>query len=54
MVDRFHCPTQDLWDAYDPDDPRLTYVFTLTGDKYIGDVMAQDNAMALKAITTIK
>lgn len=42
----FHCPTQDLWDAYDQDDPRLTYVFTHTGDKYIGDSRAQDNSIA--------
>lgn len=42
----FHCPTRDLWDAYDPDDPRLTYVFTHTGDKYIGDSKPQDNSIA--------
>ena len=42
----FHCPSQDLWDAYDPDDPRLTYVFTHTGDRYAGDAQAQDNALS--------
>jgi starch-binding outer membrane protein, SusD/RagB family len=42
----FHCPTQNLWDAYDPDDPRLTYIFTNTGDKYTGDTKAQSNSIA--------
>lgn len=42
----FHCPSQDLWEAYDPDDPRLTYVFTHTGDKYIGDSQEQDNSLS--------
>jgi tetratricopeptide (TPR) repeat protein len=40
----FHVPTQDLFDAYDPDDPRITYVFTQTGDCYAGDTDDQDNS----------
>ena len=40
----FHVPTQDLYDAFDADDPRITYVFTQTGDRYKGDTEAQDNA----------
>lgn len=39
----FHVPTTDLHDAYDIDDPRQTYVFTQTGDRYIGDTQCQDN-----------
>ena len=39
----FHVPTTDLFEAYDVDDPRQTYVFTRTGDRYIGDEQAQDN-----------
>lgn len=39
----FHVPTQDLYDAYDDDDPRITYVFTQTGDRYVGDTEEQDN-----------
>ncbi len=42
----FHCPTKDLWDAYDSDDPRLTYVFTHTGDRYTGDTETQDNSIS--------
>jgi hypothetical protein len=42
----FHLPTQDLWDAYSPDDPRLTYTFILTGDKLKGDNYLQDNSMS--------
>lgn len=40
----FHVPTQDLYDAFDADDPRITYVFTQTGDRYVGDTEDQDNA----------
>ncbi|MDR1200584.1 MAG: RagB/SusD family nutrient uptake outer membrane protein [Tannerellaceae bacterium] len=40
----FHVPTQDLFDAYDADDPRITYVFTQTGDRYVGDTEDQDNS----------
>lgn len=39
----FHVPTQDLYATYDSDDPRITYVFTQTGDRYVGDTEAQDN-----------
>ncbi|MGI6223560.1 MAG: RagB/SusD family nutrient uptake outer membrane protein [Prevotella sp.] len=42
----FHCPTQDLLDAFDPDDPRITYVFTRTGDRYVGDSLTQDNSVS--------
>ena len=40
----FHIPTQDLYATYDSDDPRITYVFTQTGDRYVGDAEAQDNS----------
>lgn len=40
----FHVPTQDLYDAFDADDPRITYVFTQTGDRYEGDTDDLDNA----------
>lgn len=39
----FHVPTTDLFEAFDVDDPRQTYVFTRTGDRYIGDTECQDN-----------
>lgn len=39
----FHVPTTDLFNAFDKDDPRQTYVFTRTGDRYIGDAQPQDN-----------
>ena len=42
----FHCPTQDLYNAYDKDDPRITYVFTQTGDRYKGDSLCQDNSQS--------
>lgn len=42
----FHLPTQDLWDAYDVDDPRLTYTFIRIGDRFTGDSYDQDNAAA--------
>jgi tetratricopeptide (TPR) repeat protein len=42
----FHVPSYDLYNAYDPDDPRITYVFTQTGDRYLGDVYAQDNSQS--------
>ena len=42
----FDCPTQDLWDAYDPDDPRLTYTFILNGDRFNGDNYDQDNRIS--------
>lgn len=40
----FHVPSQDLFDDFDPDDPRITYVFTQTGDRYEGDTEDQDNS----------
>nr|WP_302436411.1 RagB/SusD family nutrient uptake outer membrane protein [Bacteroides intestinalis] len=40
----FKLPTQDLMDAYEPGDPRITYVFTRTGDRYVGDDADQDNS----------
>jgi tetratricopeptide (TPR) repeat protein len=43
----FHVPTQDLFDEYDADDPRITYVFTQTGDCYVGDTDEQDNSMSV-------
>ena len=42
----FHVPTKDLHDAFDVDDPRQTYVFTQTGDHYIGDAFDQDNSQS--------
>ncbi|GHT30043.1 membrane protein [Bacteroidia bacterium] len=39
----FHIPTDDLFEAYAPDDPRITYVFVQTGDCYVGDTNEQDN-----------
>jgi len=42
----FHVPTRDLYDAYTPDDPRITYVFTQTGDRYKGDTEDQDNELS--------
>jgi tetratricopeptide (TPR) repeat protein len=39
----FHVPTEDLYNIYDPDDPRITYVFVQTGDRYVGDNFDQDN-----------
>lgn len=42
----FDCPTQDLWDAYAPDDPRLTYTFILNGDRFQGDNYDQNNAFS--------
>ena len=42
----FHVPTKDLHAAFDADDPRQTYVFTQTGDHYIGDAYDQDNSQS--------
>lgn len=42
----FHVPTTDLHAAFDADDPRQTYVFTQTGDHYIGDAYDQDNSQS--------
>lgn len=38
-----HVPTGDLYSAFDPDDPRITYTFTMTGDRFLGDVENQNN-----------
>lgn len=43
----FHVPTQDLWDAYDNDDPRLTYTFIRSGDRFGGDNYDQNEGMSL-------
>lgn len=43
----FHIPTTDLYDAFDADDPRITYIFTRTGDRYKGDALDQDNGESL-------
>lgn len=40
----FHVPTADLYNAYDKEDPRITYVFTQTGDRYKGDEQDQNNS----------
>jgi len=40
----FHAPTQDLRNEFDADDPRITYTFTMTGDRYLQDNDDQDNA----------
>ncbi len=40
----FGAPTQDLYNEFDPDDPRITYTFTRTGDEYLQDIEAQDNS----------
>lgn len=42
----FHVPSADLHSAFDADDPRQTYVFTQTGDHYIGDAFSQDNSQS--------
>jgi tetratricopeptide (TPR) repeat protein len=40
----FHVPTEDLFSEFAPDDPRITYTFTRTGDRYLQDTQDQDNA----------
>jgi tetratricopeptide (TPR) repeat protein len=40
----FHAPTKDLYNEFSPDDPRITYTFTQTGDRYLQDANDQDNA----------
>ena len=45
----FHLPTKDLFDEFDPDDPRITYTFTRTGDRFINDqpgTADQDNSLS--------
>jgi len=41
----FHLPTQDLMEAFEVDDPRITYTFIQTGDRFIGDTYTQDNSV---------
>lgn len=43
----FHIPTKNLYDEFDADDPRITYVFTQTGDRYVGDTEDQDNGESI-------
>lgn len=43
----FHCPTTDLYAEFDKDDPRISYTFTMTGDRFINDTPVtqdQDNS----------
>ena len=40
----FHIPTTDLFNEFSPDDPRITYTFTMTGDRYLQDIQDQDNS----------
>ena len=40
----FHAPTKDLHNEFAADDPRITYTFTQTGDRYLQDNDDQDNA----------
>jgi tetratricopeptide (TPR) repeat protein len=42
----FHLPTQDLLSAFEIDDPRITYTFIRTGDRFAGDTYTQDNSAA--------
>lgn len=50
----FHVPTTDLHEAFDKDDPRQTYVFTQTGDHYIGDAYDQDNSQSVTSYNDYK
>jgi tetratricopeptide (TPR) repeat protein len=40
----FDDPTQDLFNAFDPNDPRITYTFIFNGDVFKGDTVTQDNS----------
>lgn len=40
----FCCPTQDLYDLFDPDDPRIAYTFIMNGDRFAGDDYTQVNS----------
>jgi len=45
----FHLPTQDLFNEFDADDPRITYTFVKTGDRFINDdagTQDQDNSIS--------
>lgn len=44
-----HLPTQDLLSEFAPDDPRITYTFTRTGDRFVNDspdTGDQDNSLS--------
>ena len=38
----FHNPTQDLRNAFDDDDPRISYTFYQTGDRFAGNSTVED------------
>ncbi len=40
----FDDPTKDLFNAFDPNDPRITYTFIFDGDVFKDDTVAQDNS----------
>lgn len=40
----FCCPTKDLHDLYDSDDPRIPYTFISNGDRFNGDDYDQKNS----------
>jgi len=40
----FHVPTQDLFNEFAPDDPRIPYTFTMTGDRFLQDPEDQNNS----------
>ncbi|MFD1256903.1 RagB/SusD family nutrient uptake outer membrane protein [Mucilaginibacter terrae] len=40
-----HQPTLDLYNEFDLDDPRITYTFTQTGDRFLNDAADQDNSV---------
>jgi tetratricopeptide (TPR) repeat protein len=42
----FHLPTEDLLSAFEIDDPRITYTFIRTGDRFVGDAYTQNNSAA--------
>lgn len=45
----FHLPTQDLFDEFAADDPRIPYTFTMNGDRFINDsetTANQDNSLS--------
>lgn len=50
----FHVPTTDLYNEFDPNDPRMSYIFTRTGDRYIGDEQAQDNTESVSGFYDYK
>jgi starch-binding outer membrane protein, SusD/RagB family len=42
----FHCPSQDLFNEFDPQDPRIPYTFTMTGDQFQTENFTQDNSQS--------